>query len=162
MLHPGNMGAALAACLEGETLWASEGRSETTANRARESGIVDLGSLDSLVGDADAVISVCPPAAAFEMAEQVSGLGFDGLYVDVNAVSPATARRVGRLFARFVDGGIVGPPPTSSRRWTRAGRSKLMESGRRETGPMGHASISPVGKPPKWQRGSPDPPSTLV
>jgi hypothetical protein len=39
-----------------------------------------------LVAEADAVISVCPPAPAVEVAEQVSGLGFGGLYVDVNAV----------------------------------------------------------------------------
>jgi hypothetical protein len=41
--------------------------------------------------------------------------GFAGLYVDANAVSPATARAIGseleRGGARFVDGGIVGPPP---------------------------------------------------
>lgn len=41
----------------------------------------------------------------------MSALGFDGLYVDVNAVSPDTARQVGRRFSRFVDGGIVGPHP---------------------------------------------------
>jgi hypothetical protein len=51
-----------------------------------EAGVVDLGSLPSLVAEADAVISVCPPAPAVEVAEQVSGLGFGGLYVDVNAV----------------------------------------------------------------------------
>jgi hypothetical protein len=32
------------------------------------------------------------------------------LYADVNAVAPATARRIGTLFERFVDGGIIGPP----------------------------------------------------
>lgn len=73
--------------------------------------MVDAGSLASLLADVDAVVSVCPPAAAVDLAEQVSGWGFDGLYIDVNAVSPATARQIGRLFGRFVDGGIVGPPP---------------------------------------------------
>ena len=114
MLHPGNMGAALAACVDGQVFWASEGRSQETATRAREAKIVDLGSLDSLVAAVDVVISVCPPAAAVEVAEQVSGLGFDGLYVDVNAVSPATARQISQLFTRFLDGGVVGPPPSSS------------------------------------------------
>lgn len=115
MLHPGNMGAALAACVDGQVFWASEERSQGTATRAREVGVVDLGSLDSVVAAVDVVLSVCPPAAAVEVAEQVSGLGFDGLYVDVNAVSPATARQISRLFTRFVDGGVVGPPPSSSR-----------------------------------------------
>jgi hypothetical protein len=36
---------------------------------------------------------------------------FDGIYVDANAVSPATATRVGSVVKRFVDGGIVGGPP---------------------------------------------------
>lgn len=115
VVHPGNMGAALAECVEGQVFWASEGRSQESAARAREAEIVDLGSLDSMVASVDVIISVCPPVAAVEVAEQVSGLGFDGLYLDVNAVSPATARQIGRLFPRFVDGGIVGPPPSSSR-----------------------------------------------
>lgn len=114
VLHPGNMGAALAACLDREAFWASEGRSEASAARAKEAGIVDLGSVQSLVDAVDAVLSVCPPAAAVEIAEQVSGLGFDGLYIDVNAVSPTSTRQIARLFSRFVDGGIVGPPPPPS------------------------------------------------
>jgi hypothetical protein len=115
VLHPGNMGAALAGCVDGQVYWASEGRSRETESRAIEAGIVDLGSMDSMVAAVDVVISVCPPAAAVEVAEQVSGRGFVGLYVDVNAVSPATTRQIGQLFARFVDGGVVGPPPSSSR-----------------------------------------------
>jgi hypothetical protein len=77
--------------------------------------MVDLGSLESLVAEVDAIISVCPPMAALDVAAQVSRLGFDGLYVDVNAVSPVTVREMGRLFVRLVDGGVVGPPPASPR-----------------------------------------------
>lgn len=115
MLHPGNMGAALGACVDGEVLWAGDGRSGDTTARAGGAGFVDVGSLQSLVAAADAVIAVCPPSAAVEVAAQVKQLGFDGLYVDVNAVSPASARQMSRLFTRFVDGGIVGPPPPSTR-----------------------------------------------
>ncbi len=98
-------------CLAGEVCWASEGRSPETASRARDAGISDLGSLESVAAKAEALVSVCPPGAAIDVAESVSALGFDGLYVDVNAVSPDTSRRIGALFARYVDGGIVGPPP---------------------------------------------------
>lgn len=129
MLHPGNMGAALASCVDGQVFWASEGRSQETATRAREAEIVDLGSLDSIVSAVDVVISVCPPAAAVEVAEQVSGLGFDGLFVDVNAVSPTTARQISRLFTRFVDGGVVGPPPSTFRE-RHSGGTRLYLSGR--------------------------------
>src|SRR5262249_53587283 len=37
--------------------------------------------------------------------------GFDGVYVDANAISPAHAHEIASLHARFVDGGIVGGPP---------------------------------------------------
>lgn len=113
LIHPGTMGAALARCLEGEVLWASERRSAATVARATEAGISDQGSLESLVTSADAVMAVCPPGAALEVAEQVSVFGFDGMYVDLNAVAPASARAIGGFFTRFVDGGIVGPPPAS-------------------------------------------------
>jgi 3-hydroxyisobutyrate dehydrogenase-like beta-hydroxyacid dehydrogenase len=112
LLHPGNMGAALATCLHGEVYWASDGRSQATAARATEAGITDLGDLDSLVAAADVLLSVCPPAAARDVARQVSALGFGGLYVDLNAVAPATAIEISTLHTRFVDGGIIGPPPS--------------------------------------------------
>jgi 3-hydroxyisobutyrate dehydrogenase-like beta-hydroxyacid dehydrogenase len=108
------MGAALAAAINGEVLWSSEGRSEATAVRAEKTGILDVETLESLVDGADAIISVCPPAAAVGVAGQVSAMGFAGLYVDVNAISPSTSREIGRRFSRFVDGGIVGPPPLAS------------------------------------------------
>jgi 3-hydroxyisobutyrate dehydrogenase-like beta-hydroxyacid dehydrogenase len=44
------------------------------------------------------------------VARSISSAGFEGIYVDVNAVSPATAREIAKLFERFVDGGVVGPP----------------------------------------------------
>ena len=36
---------------------------------------------------------------------------FTGIYVDANAVSPATARTIASAVDRYVDGGIIGPPP---------------------------------------------------
>jgi len=115
VLHPGKMGAALAMSVEGDVLWASAGRSRETAGRAMEAGIADVGSQEALMAVVDVLVSVCPPAVALEVARQVDDLGFDGLFVDVNAVSPATARHMDHLFTRFVDGGVVGPPPTSTR-----------------------------------------------
>ena len=53
--------------------------------------------------------SVVPPHAAVTLAESLPP--FDGIYVDANAVSPATAVRVSSVVERFVDGGIVGGPP---------------------------------------------------
>jgi hypothetical protein len=80
----------------------------------------DIGALARL-RDADVVLSVCPPHAALDVARAFAG--GTALYVDANAVSPATARAVAALHPRFVDGGIVGAPPT------RPGTARLYLSG---------------------------------
>jgi 3-hydroxyisobutyrate dehydrogenase-like beta-hydroxyacid dehydrogenase len=109
------MGAALAMQLRpGRTvLWASSGRSVETAQRAEEAGLRDVGTVEELAKSSDMVVSVCPPHGALAVAESVAG--FDGVYVDANAVSPVTARQIAAVIeaggGQFVDGGIVGPPP---------------------------------------------------
>jgi 3-hydroxyisobutyrate dehydrogenase-like beta-hydroxyacid dehydrogenase len=117
LLHPGEMGSALGRLLHGrghDVAWASAGRSAATAARAREAGLRDAGSLSELVGVSDLILSICPPHAAVEVAESIAGFG--GLYLDANAIAPATARRAAAIVegggARFVDGGVIGPPPS--------------------------------------------------
>ncbi|HUJ55159.1 MAG TPA: DUF1932 domain-containing protein [Gaiellaceae bacterium] len=110
LLHPGEMGAAVGAALAAaghEVLWVSEGRSEETRSRAE--AFRDVHTTAELCASAEVVVSVVPPHAALEVAESLPL--FDGIYVDANAVSPATAARVGEVVQRFVDGGIVGGPP---------------------------------------------------
>jgi 3-hydroxyisobutyrate dehydrogenase-like beta-hydroxyacid dehydrogenase len=112
VLHPGEMGAAVAAALraKGETvLWASSGRTAATAERAHEAGLEDAATVEELARRSDVVLVLCPPAAAVEVARSVPRAG--GIYVDANAVSPATARTIAGLVSRYVDGGVVGPPP---------------------------------------------------
>jgi 3-hydroxyisobutyrate dehydrogenase-like beta-hydroxyacid dehydrogenase len=111
VLHPGAMGAAVGAAARGDVVWASEGRSAATAARAEAAGIHDVGSFARLVGVSAIVLSICPPAAALDVAERVARSRFDGLYVDANAVAPATVRRIAGLLPRCVDGGIIGGPP---------------------------------------------------
>src|SRR3954470_2040024 len=128
VLHPGEMGAALAARLRErrhDVAWAGEGRSAATRSRADAAALRDAGALDALLARCDVVVSVCPPHAALDVARAVAGYG--GVFVDANAVAPATAAAIGRLVedggARFVDGGIVGPPPD------RAGTTRVYLSG---------------------------------
>jgi 3-hydroxyisobutyrate dehydrogenase-like beta-hydroxyacid dehydrogenase len=90
-------------------VWASAGRSAETRERAELAGLEDVGSVEDVVRRSQVILSICPPHAALEVARSVAG--FDGIYVDANAVSPATAREIG---GRFVDGGIIGPPPLES------------------------------------------------
>ena len=113
LLHPGAMGASVGAALVGnghDVTWVSANRSGATRDRAKAAGLRAVASLDDAL-DVDIVISVCPPDAAVAVAQSVTERGFAGIYVDGNAVSPATAAEVERLVGdRYVDGGIVGPP----------------------------------------------------
>ena len=110
LLHPGDMGAAVGTALRAaghDVVWASEGRSEAT--RSRAAAFADVGSVAEVTARSDVIVSVVPPHAAVDLAEALPP--FDGIFVDANAIAPATARRVGDAVARFVDGGIVGAPP---------------------------------------------------
>ena len=110
ILHPGAMGATVGAACRGRRMWVAADRSEATRNRAEEAGLDDAGTITALVETADVIVSVCPPGSAEAVAAEVAEAGFTGVYVDANAVSPATARRMATRFDRFVDGGIIGPP----------------------------------------------------
>lgn len=112
------MGAALGRCLVAaghEVLWVSDGRSETTQQRAEDAGLTDAKTLATLASEAQVIISVCPPHAASDVAGAVADHGFIGLFLDANAVAPKTAAEMAARFAAdaFVDGGIAGPPPTA-------------------------------------------------
>jgi 3-hydroxyisobutyrate dehydrogenase-like beta-hydroxyacid dehydrogenase len=121
LLHPGEMGAAIGALLVGrghEVLWLPRGRSDETAGRAVVAGLTSAENLEG----ADVILSVAPPHAALEIARSMQGT--PALVIDANAVSPMTATRIGELLGnRWVDGGIVGPPPTQ------AGTTRLYLSG---------------------------------
>lgn len=109
-LHPGAMGATVAAACTTESLWVSAGRSDATLRRAEQADLTDTGSVAELVDRADVIVSVCPPEAAGSVAAAVADAGFSGTYVDANAIAPQTARQIGARFDRYVDGGIIGPP----------------------------------------------------
>ena len=117
LLHPGEMGSSVGACARAggaDVLWASENRSEATRQRAAAEQLHDVGTLEALVDASDIILSVCPPSSAPALAQAVADRGFNGIFVDGNAVNPTTAARIGETLravaARFVDGGIIGPP----------------------------------------------------
>lgn len=116
VLHPGEMGAAVGAALVdiGHAVrWAAAGRSADTGERARRAGLTVTEDVAALLAGCEVILSICPPDAALGVAAGVRG--FTGLYVDANAIAPATARRVREIVAcDYVDGGIIGPPPSHS------------------------------------------------
>src|SRR5262245_36513803 len=113
------MGASIAALCDDETVWCSAGRSPETRRRAAAAGMIEVGSLAELVERVDLIVSICPPAAADEVANAVATERFEGIYADLNAIAPATARRLGERFEHFVDGGIIGGPPATTQGTTR-------------------------------------------
>lgn len=121
ILHPGEMGSSIGACARqagAEVFWVAAGRGPYTRRRADEAGLMALDGLDALSGSVDIIISVCPPDAARDVARATVAAGFDGIYVDGNAVSPDTARDVAKIVKQngcdYVDGGIIGPPALRS------------------------------------------------
>jgi 3-hydroxyisobutyrate dehydrogenase-like beta-hydroxyacid dehydrogenase len=134
LLHPGEMGAAVAGCLTArghQVLWVPAGRSAETAARAAAARLSATASVEDLAERVDLILSVCPPHAARQTASAVAAARFPGVYVDANAVSPGTAREVRAVIesadASYVDGGIIGPPPTR----TTPGNTRLYLSGPR-------------------------------
>ncbi len=110
LLHPGEMGASVGRALQAgghDVVWASEGRSDETRARART--FRDAGTVAELAGEAELILSICPPHAALDVAREVAG--FNGIYLDANAISPMRAQEIAEFQQRYVDGGIVGGPP---------------------------------------------------
>jgi len=111
------MGISVAASAQnsGHTVhWASTERSPQTHARANKFALIDVHTVARLSEISSVIISVCPPHAAEQVANQVAAQSFKGLYIDANAISPQRAVRIGDKLtaagATFADGGIIGGP----------------------------------------------------
>ena len=120
----GEMGSAVAGRLveRGARVRTSlAGRSVSTAERARSRGVEIAESDEALVGDADLILSIVPPARAADLAQRllpaIRASGSGAVYVDCNAIAPQTVTAIAATFAEagrpFVDAGIVGGPPSA-------------------------------------------------
>jgi len=146
ILHPGMMGISVAASFiqaGNEVLWASDDRSIESKNRAKSlDSFEDTGWLNGLVNRSKLIISVVPPHAAKDVAFDVSSLGFSGIYIDANAISPNTAQQVADEIessgATYIDGGIIGPPAetSGSTRLYLSGDEAIFAAGKLNGGPL--------------------------
>jgi 3-hydroxyisobutyrate dehydrogenase-like beta-hydroxyacid dehydrogenase len=139
------MGICVAATIQNsghEVYWASEGRSPQSRVRAAKFNLSDAGTLAALCETCSVIVSVCPPHAADEVAEQVRARSFQGVYLDVNAISPQRTIRIGQAMGEFgvdfVDGGIIGFPV-----WER-GRTWLYLSGEKARDAAAFCSGGPL------------------
>ena len=120
IVAPGNMGSAVGRRLTENgvrVLTTLAGRGATSVGRASAAGMTDV-PLDRLT-EAEIVLSILPPAHALSFAEQMAPLLLAAehkpVFVDCNAVSPETVRRIGTVVAgtgaSFVDASIIGLAP---------------------------------------------------
>jgi putative dehydrogenase len=130
IIAPGEMGSAVGARLAERGVrvtTALAGRSAASAARAERARMAGVADDDALVGEADFFLSICPPGEAVALARRLKPALTRSrkkpIYVDCNAVSPATAKEIGAVLestgCRYVDGGIIGPPPQPDATGTR-------------------------------------------
>jgi 3-hydroxyisobutyrate dehydrogenase-like beta-hydroxyacid dehydrogenase len=123
VIAQGEMGAGIGQRLaEGgaRVLTSLTGRSAASAARAAKAGMEVIGDDARLVAEADFVLSVIPPGEAVpfarRMAPALAKAAKKPIFVDGNAISPARVAEVAAIIApsgsRFVDGGIIGSPPS--------------------------------------------------
>jgi 3-hydroxyisobutyrate dehydrogenase-like beta-hydroxyacid dehydrogenase len=120
VIAPGAMGAAVGKRLAGhgvKVLTSLAGRSASTIARAGEAGMI--GASDEEIAAADFMLSILPPGDALSLAARFAPVlqasNAKPIYVDCNAINPATLDRVAAAIApsgcSFVDAGIIGAPP---------------------------------------------------
>jgi len=125
VMSPGDMGEGVGASIKGQgkdVITVLAGRSDVTRMRAERAGFRDVPDLETLVQEADIVLSVMPPELAEPLARDVAAAmtatGAKPVYADLNAISPGTSRRiaeiVGAAGADYIDGGIIGWAPLKS------------------------------------------------
>lgn len=125
-----------------QTVTVVKGRSERTNINAVKSDVQIIDSYEALMKGSDVIISANSPANAIKVAEKYSDYMDDGIYIDLNNVSPSTSLSISELFEKpkelvphdekkhrffnrekeqdmrnmFVDGAIIGKvsdvPPT--------------------------------------------------
>ena len=118
----GDMGHAVARVLKEhgyEIVTCLAKRSDTSRQMAERAGARDVKDMVCLVTEADIFLSILPPAAALDLAQDAAiamkSVGTTLTYVDCNAVSPGTVREIAGVIddagALFIDAGIIGHAP---------------------------------------------------
>ena len=123
ILMPGDMGHGVGQALGArghEILSALDGRSAHTRMLAERAGIRDCGDLDTLMEEAELILSIVPPDRAVgqarDVADAMARTGARPSYADCNAISPATMAEVAAQLPNttIIDAGIVGLNPIKS------------------------------------------------
>ncbi|MSO99833.1 MAG: NAD(P)-dependent oxidoreductase [Acetobacteraceae bacterium] len=120
VIAQGMMGSAVANCLTVngiEVRTSLDGRGPDSLARAKAAGMT--AASDAQIAACDIILSILPPGSALALAEKLApalrAAAKKPVYVDCNALDPASVLRIARVVeesgATFVDGGIIGGPP---------------------------------------------------
>lgn len=132
ILSIGQMGLGVARLLIAHNyriLTSASDRSAATQERAKSASVELVQTDAELVAQSDYILSIVPPRDAVATATRIiNALSQPSsvrrakseplYYLDLNAIAPSTARKIDSLFKasapeiRFVDGGIIGGPPS--------------------------------------------------
>lgn len=126
LIGVGQMGAGIGRALVADgrrVVTLLVGRSESTKRRALDAGLEEAPDVPALIEASDLVLSVVPPgvasAAAYEVTRAAEHVDTMCVFVDANAISPGRSRAIAATVTaaglRYVDGGIIGGPPTPAR-----------------------------------------------
>lgn len=122
ILSPGDMGHTISRVLHQQglrVLTTVQGRSARTAALAAEASIAAVEDDETLVQEAQILLSILPPSQATALAERIARAversGSPLLFADCNAIAPRTVQAIEQIItgagASFVDVGIIGSPP---------------------------------------------------
>jgi 3-hydroxyisobutyrate dehydrogenase-like beta-hydroxyacid dehydrogenase len=128
VIAPGMMGSAVANCLTSNGLEVRtllQGRGAETLERAKSAKMTGVSEAEIVASDI--ILSILPPGSALELAERLApalrAAAKKPIYVDCNALDPSSVLRIARVIeetgATFVDGGIIGGPPTPGSKATK-------------------------------------------
>ena len=120
VIAPGAMGSAVGKRLADnglKVLTSLNGRSGETKARAKAAGMA--AASDEEIAASDFILSILPPGDALALAQHfvpvLKASNAKPVYVDCNAINPATVEKVAAALAPtgcpFVDAGIIGSPP---------------------------------------------------
>ena len=128
----GVMGSSLASSLRSSghsIIWASQGRSRKTIDRANSVDAIDVGTIQELSDRSDVIMSIGFGNSGPETAELLIHTGFDKLLVDFNSLWGESSEQsfyetVAQGKYEYVDGAIHGYPLKES--FAKDGLTRLM------------------------------------
>ncbi|WP_407410267.1 NAD(P)-dependent oxidoreductase [Methanobrevibacter sp.] len=85
----------------------TEGRSKSTVHNIEESGIEIFDTFNEVASKSDILVSATSPKSALTVAKEC-GKYVDGIYLDLNNISPDTTLEIDKHVENLIDGAIIG------------------------------------------------------